>query len=49
MINTFCAAGLRVTECREPQLTSEQAERYPHKQAWMDRYVGIIIFRVVAI
>jgi SAM-dependent methyltransferase len=49
MINTFCAAGLRVTECTEPQLTSEQAERYPHKQAWMDRYVGIIIFRAVAI
>lgn len=49
MLNTFCAAGLRVTECKEPQLTSEQAERYPHKQAWMDRYVGIVIFRLVAL
>jgi SAM-dependent methyltransferase len=49
MLNTFSAAGLRVTQCTEPQLTSEQAERYPHKQAWMDRYVGIVIFRLVAI
>jgi SAM-dependent methyltransferase len=49
MLNTFCAAGLRVTECREPQLSSEQAERFPHKQEWMDRYVGIIVFRLVAL
>jgi hypothetical protein len=49
MLNTFCAAGLRVTECAEPQLTSEQAARYPHKQAWMDRYVGIVVFRLAAI
>jgi SAM-dependent methyltransferase len=49
MLNAFVAAGLRVTGCTEPQLTSEQAERYPHKQAWMDRYVGIVVFRLVAV
>jgi SAM-dependent methyltransferase len=27
MLNMFCAAGLQVTRCTEPQLTSEQAER----------------------
>jgi SAM-dependent methyltransferase len=48
MLNAFAAAGLRVTECREPQLTREQADQYPHKQAWMDRYVGIVIFRLVS-
>ncbi len=49
MVNAFCAADLRVTACTEPQLTSDQAERYPHQQAWMDRYVGIIVFRAVAV
>jgi SAM-dependent methyltransferase len=49
MLNAFCAAGLRVTQCTEPTLTTEQAERYPHKQEWMDRYVGIVVFRLVAV
>ena len=49
MINSFCAAGLRVTGCDEPWLSPEQAKKYPHKQEWMDRYLGIIIFRLVAV
>jgi SAM-dependent methyltransferase len=49
MLNAFSVAGLRVARCTEPQLSSQQAERYPHKQQWMDRYVGIVIFRLVVI
>ncbi|HEX3930586.1 MAG TPA: class I SAM-dependent methyltransferase [Nocardioides sp.] len=46
ILNSFSAAGLRVAGCTEPRLSSEQAELYPHKQQWMDRYVGIVIFRL---
>ena len=49
MVNTFGAAGLRLTGCTEPRLTREQAELYPHQQEWMDRYVGIVVFRLVAL
>ncbi|WP_410788923.1 hypothetical protein [Kribbella sp. C-35] len=29
----------------EPQLSEEKKQQYPHKQAWLSQYVGIIIFR----
>jgi len=47
MVNNLGAAGFRVERVVEPELTAEQKERYPHKKAWMARYVGIIIFRAV--
>ncbi|GIE99727.1 hypothetical protein [Paractinoplanes rishiriensis] len=30
----------------EPQLTEDTARRYPHKQAWMNKYLGILIFKL---
>lgn len=30
----------------EPQLAEEAARRYPHKQAWMNTYLGILIFKL---
>lgn len=46
MLNTFVDAGFWVEQVLEPQLTPEQKISYPHKQQWMSRYLGIIIFRV---
>jgi hypothetical protein len=43
--NSLVEAGFRVERVLEPQLSEEKKERYPHKQAWLSRYVGIIIFR----
>jgi len=46
LLNTFSAAGLWVESTLEPQLAPEDARRYPHKQEWMNRYLGIIVFRL---
>lgn len=46
LLNTFSAAGLWIETAAEPQLTGEAARRYPHKQAWMNRYLGILIFKL---
>ena len=46
LINTFAAAGLWIEHALEPQLTGEQRRRFPHKQAWLDQHLGIIVFRV---
>jgi hypothetical protein len=45
MHNTLVDAGFRVERILEPQLSEENKKRYPHKQDWLSRYVGIIIFR----
>jgi SAM-dependent methyltransferase len=45
LCNPFVEAGFRVERILEPQLPDEKKQRYPHKQAWLARYVGIIIFR----
>jgi 2-polyprenyl-3-methyl-5-hydroxy-6-metoxy-1,4-benzoquinol methylase len=44
-LNAIAAAGLRVTACDEPAVTEEFRMLSPEKAAWMDRYVGILIFR----
>ena len=46
LLNTFSAAGLWIETTAEPQLSPDARERYPHKQAWMDKYLGILIFKL---
>lgn len=44
-LSAISSAGLRLTACVEPGVTDEFRQIAPDKAAWMDRYVGIIIFR----
>lgn len=44
MLNTFAAADLRIERAVEPQLSLEQQERFPHKQRWLEKYLGVIFF-----
>ncbi len=44
-VNAIAAAGLRIEAVEEPAATEEFREIAPEKAAWMDRYVGILIFR----
>ena len=44
LLNAFSAAGLWIETTVEPQLSEDAKRRYPHKQAWMDKYLGILIF-----
>jgi hypothetical protein len=46
LLNTFSAAGLWIETVLEPQLTADQQRDYPHKQEWMNKYLGILIFRL---
>lgn len=46
LINIFSAAGLWIELAREPQLSAEARERYPHKQDWMNKHLGILIFKL---
>ena len=46
LLNVFSAAGLWIETAVEPHLTEEAARRYPHKQAWMNKYLGILIFKL---
>ncbi|HEX4223488.1 MAG TPA: class I SAM-dependent methyltransferase [Pseudonocardiaceae bacterium] len=46
LLNVFSAAGLWIETASEPQLSEEAARRYPHKQAWMNKYLGILIFKL---
>jgi len=46
LLNQFSAAGLWIERATEPQLTDAAARRYPHKKEWMDKYLGIIIFKL---
>ncbi|HMD77124.1 MAG TPA: class I SAM-dependent methyltransferase [Terracidiphilus sp.] len=43
--NAIAAAGLRIEAVDEPDVTEELRTIAPEKAAWMDRYVGILIFR----
>jgi SAM-dependent methyltransferase len=47
MLNNFAAAGLRVAEAVEPVLSDEMKAQFPHKQEWLNRYLGVIIFRLI--
>lgn len=44
-LNVLPGAGLRLVQCDEPAVTEEFRRIAPEKAAWMDRYVGIMIFR----
>lgn len=46
LLNTFSAAGLWIEEALEPQLPEDARARFPHKQDWMNKYLGILIFRL---
>jgi SAM-dependent methyltransferase len=46
LVNVFSAAGLWIEAAVEPQLSEDARRRYPHKQAWMDKYLGILVFRL---
>ena len=44
IINTFVDAGLTIDAAVEPELSADDQQRYPHKQACLDKYLGVIIF-----
>lgn len=46
LINVFSAAGLWIETAIEPQLSEDARRRFPHKQAWMNKYLGILIFKL---
>lgn len=46
LLNVISAAGFWIETVVEPQLSVDDRRRYPHKQEWMNRYLGILIFRL---
>jgi SAM-dependent methyltransferase len=46
LLNVFSAAGLWIETTVEPQMPEEFRHRYPHKQAWMNKHLGIIMFKL---
>jgi SAM-dependent methyltransferase len=46
LLNTFSAAGLWIERTVEPQMSVEDAARFPHKRAVMDAYLGILMFKL---
>jgi SAM-dependent methyltransferase len=46
LINVFSAAGLWIETASEPQLAQDARHRYPHKQEWLNKYLGILIFKL---
>lgn len=46
LLNAFSAAGLWIETAVEPQLSEEARRRFPHKQEWMDKYLGILVFKL---
>ncbi|WP_127506011.1 class I SAM-dependent methyltransferase [Actinoplanes solisilvae] len=46
LLNVFSAARLWIETVVEPQLDDEAARRYPHKQAYLNKYLGILIFKL---
>jgi hypothetical protein len=46
LLNVISAAGLWIETAVEPQLSEEAQHRYPHKQAWLNKHLGIIILKL---
>ncbi|CAN5380154.1 hypothetical protein BH11ACT8_BH11ACT8_27600 [soil metagenome] len=46
LLNMFSAAGLWIEEAIEPQMPAAAVERHPHKQAVMNKYLGILLFKL---
>ncbi len=49
LLNTFSAAGLWIEATVEPEMPADVGERYPHKQAVMNKYLGILMFKLRAL
>jgi SAM-dependent methyltransferase len=46
LINVFSAAGFWIEAAVEPQLSEDAGRRFPPKQVWMNKYLGILIFKL---
>ena len=46
LLNAFSAAGLWIETAVEPQMDEETRQRYPHKQAVLNKYLGILVFKL---
>lgn len=46
LVNVFSAAGVWIETALEPQLSEEARRKYPHKQEWMRKYLGILVFKL---
>lgn len=46
LLNTFSAAGLWIETTVEPQMAEDLRGRYPHKQAVLNKYLGILMFKL---
>ncbi len=46
LLNIFSAAGLWVETAVEPQMAEQARRRYPHKQAVLNKYLGILLFKL---
>ena len=46
LLNIFSDAGLWIEAALEPHLSVEDSARFPHKQEWMNKYLGILIFKL---
>lgn len=46
LLNVFSAAGLYVEVAEEPQLSDRDRREFAHKQAWMNKFLGILLFRL---
>ena len=46
LINIFSAAGLWIEFALEPHLSEDAERRFPHKREWMNKYLGILIFKL---
>ena len=46
LLNVISEAGLWIETAVEPQLSEEAGRRYPHKRDWLNKYLGILIFKL---
>jgi len=46
LMNIFSTAGLWIESAQEPQLSDDDRRKYPHKQEWLNKYLGILIFKL---
>jgi len=46
LLNEFSAAGFWIETAIEPQLSEDARRRYPHKHERMNKYLGILIFKL---
>jgi len=46
LLNVFSAAGLWIEATLEPQLPADAGLKFPLKREWMNKYLGILIFKL---